>query len=235
MTFRSRMGVLPLAKIYPGVFLLGAAGQRAREVSDTAESIVAKAREEAQCRVADAKARGRKQGFDEGLASGIAAGEKETREKLEDLRRQTQEQYRKLCAEYRERERQAKDGTPRQAFELAERILDIELHHDDRAFLGLVRTAAPHLEGARQAVLWTGPLGAEAAGRYRQEIRKLLGDIPDIEIRSSGDDDGRCEIETPDGRVDAGIRTQLWRAVQALGLSETDVWESVPENPAAGS
>ena len=212
-----------MAKLIPGGSLSGPAGQPAREARKTAEDMVEKAREEARGRVADATARGRMQGFDEGLAAGTAAGDRETREKLDSLHRQTQEQYEKLCAEYRERERQAKDGTLRQAFELAGQILDIELHGDDRAYLGLVRMAAPHLEGARQAVLWAGPRGAEVAGRCREEIRKLLGDLPDLEIRLSGDDDGRCEIETPDGRVDAGIRTQLRQAVQALGLSETDI------------
>ena len=214
----------------------GSYGPDARETRGTAKGIVEKAREEAGSRLAEAAARGRNQGLEEGRAAGFAAGEKESREKLDALRRQTQEQYEKLCAEYRERGEQAKAGTLRQAFEMAGKILDLELRQDDRAFLGLIRAAAPHLEGANQAVLRMGPLGAGAAGRCRQEIRQILGNIPDVEIRSSGGDDGQCVIETPDGSVDAGVRTQLRQAARALGLSEADIRETgAAENPADGS
>lgn len=186
------------------------------------EKIVAAARREAQETCRRAAARGRQDGLKAGGEAAEAEGLRQLQARLQTLAEKTRVDGERLTADYRGQAETARKGLTEQAFRLARKIVETELHRDDSLFLGLVRTAAAHLGKPDHLVLHAGPLGMTAARHYRMELEKLFGGSDRYEVCLSGHDDGLCVIETPEGSVDAGVETQLRRAARLLGLPDPE-------------
>ena len=189
------------------------------EAVGKADEIVKKAKEDALRIIKQARAEAEESyhdAYEKGYGEGLKTAKKENYENEKILVDQLQNLMERLSSE----KQKAKDEVNAEAldfaFELAEKITDIEIDRNDKAFVNICKKAVSHVEEAKSAVLRVGPREYAIASRYGSEIKKALSGLPNLQIQLDENRTGSCVLETDTGLVDASVKAQLSRARQLI-------------------
>lgn len=176
---------------------------------DKSRIIISRVEKEAETAVAQAK----KNGFDKGYAEGYKKGYDEKSTEIENKKKpvcdgielaakRLSENYKMSCE---------KNELLEKAFELAEKIIAIELKSGEEAFYGLYRKAALHVSNTESATLKTSARGRRIAEKNMEKFKDAIDGLVNLEVTETGGD-GICILETPVGNIDTSAFVQLERA-----------------------
>ncbi len=173
-------------------------------------AIIDRAQEEALAAVSDAGRQGYTKGYEEGFQEGVS---EETQLALQE-RQPLVDELSSLCEKFAEYYPKPTDNFENmdKAFELAQKIIAMELYKNDDAFFGLYRKAALHISNVDSAVLKVGPRGLKAAEANRSKFENAIEGLGELKVVLFSDDDGLCQLETSLGNIDTSIGAQLKRA-----------------------
>ncbi|WP_052712196.1 flagellar assembly protein FliH [Domibacillus indicus] len=99
----------------------------------------------------------------------------------------------------------------------AEKILQRELENDNELFMGIVRSALKEVKNQKEVQIHVHPEKYELVISQKDEIEALFpADINCYIYPSEEAGENTCFIETANGRIDAGIDTQLQQLRKTL-------------------
>lgn len=172
--------------------------------------------DEAKTAVEKAKESGYLKGHEEGFSKGYNEALKNEEDKKEPLIKNFNELEKIFSDSYLKKSQSNGTDYIEDAFELAKKIIYIELSKNDESYLNLYKKAAVHVNSAQKVTLKVGPRGYEAAQALRPKFEGSIDGLQDLEIVSVGSDDGFCLLETPLGNVNASVDAQLKRAKKII-------------------
>jgi flagellar assembly protein FliH len=176
--------------------------------------LLERARTEAQAAVRSAKGHGFSKGFNEGLSQGYSEGIRLSLEEKQPLI-DTLSLLSQRLSEYYGKPVE-KNAYINKAFELAERVISMELAKNDDAFFGLYRKAALHISNTDTANLKVGPRGYSVVHADKKKFENTIEGLNGLKTTLTGDNDGLCLLETPLGNIDASVGAQLSRAKKII-------------------
>ncbi|MDR3552679.1 MAG: FliH/SctL family protein [Clostridia bacterium] len=177
-----------------------------------AERIVSQARAQADDIYREAYEKGLHLGEQEGLSSAILH-ERQAVGELQELCRRLEEGRQQVCDATR-------DEAVEFAFDLARKIVNVELDRNDKAFLALCLDGARHITAPSEVVLKVGPREYGMVNRYIGEIRKAIDGLGSLEIEPVENEPGCCRFETGSGIVDSGVNARLKKAKEILDVND---------------
>jgi flagellar assembly protein FliH len=176
--------------------------------------IEARAKSEAQFTVSEAKEQGISKGYENGLALGVEEAIRAEEEKKRAFFNAFLELEANIANCY---QKHLSDSEFLEvAFELAQKIINIEIEKNDDSYFCLYRKAAVHISNAEKVTLKAGPRGYQVAQSMREEFEDAIDGLERIDIVLSGNDNGLCVLETPLGNVDSSVEAQLQRAKKII-------------------
>jgi flagellar assembly protein FliH len=167
-----------------------------------------------------ARVHGYNEGFDEGLAAGMAAAEKNMAAAVEQLSRLASSILENHSGFYRAAERQVVDLS----LQIAQKVVEHEVENIPDLAVGVIRSALEEMD-ARTVVRVRVSLDDEELLRRQWASVVPLGINPErIEIQSDPRiQAGGAIIETTQGQVDAQLETKLAQLGSALWAFTADV------------
>jgi flagellar assembly protein FliH len=172
--------------------------------------MVAGARAEAKAMLDSAKKQGFAKGYDDGFRKGYREGTQAAMDERQPLNDALLEFSKRLSEYYgRPVDKYAYLGD---AFELAQRVISMELAKNDEAFFGLYKKAALHISNVDKALLKVGPRGYAVVQAEKDKFENAIEGLAELKTVLAGDDDGLCLLETSLGNIDASVAKQLSRA-----------------------
>lgn len=166
--------------------------------------------EEAQRIINKAKEQGYSQGYEEGFKKGSEDAIHSEFENKQPVIQNISAYGQKISEYYSNKS--ADIGSLEKVFELAEKIISIEIAKNGEAIYNLYNKAALHIGRAESATLKLGPHGCEYAKENSQRFKSAIDGLQKLDIVLTGEDDGFCVLETPVGNVDASVKVQMKRA-----------------------
>jgi flagellar biosynthesis/type III secretory pathway protein FliH len=185
-----------------------------KETINKSKFIETRAKAEARTVVENAKRQGLAEGHQEGFKCGYDEAvrcEIDKKRNIFNAVATCSQQYSDCC-----RSRAVDSEALEAAFELARKIIEIELEENDDAYFKLYQKAALHISSSPKATLKTGPRGSKAAKAMNGKFEDAIDGLERLEVVLSGEDDGLCILETPFGSVDASVTAQLERAKRII-------------------
>ncbi|WP_061912718.1 flagellar assembly protein FliH [Geobacillus sp. FSL W8-0032] len=155
----------------------------------------------------------RAQGYEDGYAAGHAAALSEHREWVEQARRAAE----RANSEFYARIEATAETMLEVALKAAERILGAALENDRNAFLPLVLQALQEVRRQTEVAVYVHPHCYEMVTEQQERLKSVFPQRVDLFIYP--DDtlpEYGCLVETPFGRIDASVDTQLERLREAL-------------------
>ncbi|WP_184317373.1 flagellar assembly protein FliH [Geobacillus subterraneus] len=155
----------------------------------------------------------RAQGYEDGYAAGRDEALSEHREWVEQARRLAE----RANDEFYARLESAAETMLEVALKAAERIIGVTLENDRGSFLPLVRQVLQEVRRQTEVAVYVHPHCYETVASQQEMLRSVfphhvdLFIYPDDTLPEYG-----CLVETPFGRVDASVDTQLERLREAL-------------------
>ncbi|NNU86014.1 flagellar assembly protein FliH [Geobacillus sp. MR] len=155
----------------------------------------------------------RTQGYEDGYAAGRDEALSEHREWIEQARRVAE----RANDEFYARLESATDMMLEVALKAAERIIGVTLENDRNAFLPLVRQVLQEVRRQTEVIVYVHPHCYEAVIGQQELLKSVfphhveLFVYPDDALPEYG-----CLVETPFGRIDASVDTQLEQLREAL-------------------
>lgn len=178
--------------------------------------------EEAQGEIEEAKEKasqeGRREGFEAGKAEGRREAESDMAEAIKKANAQAEKTMHDAQLARRSYLEQAEDDVTSLAMQIVEKILPQHFIDVPQVVLPEVQRALEKVKDQKEIIIHVAPQSYDIVLLARDELRsKLSGAGADLTVKS--DDSlvpGDCVIETPDGNVDARLKTQLSLIRQAL-------------------
>lgn len=162
----------------------------------------------------------RKQGFIQGQAEGREQGYQEYQETIRFAR----DVVTAAKKDYQEKIDSSEKTILDLAIKIAEKILGMQLAEREQSFLALVKRALKEVHQYREIQLMVAPSRYEFILAHKRELAAIFPKETDIYIYPDEElTDESCIIESPGGRMDASISSQLAEARRQLQeLLESD-------------
>lgn len=188
--------------------------QQARE---QAENLLLEAKERAKVIEEAAKQDGYRDGYKDGYQSGKQEAERELgaliRAQSEDAKRV----FEKLEAYKQDLYQDLMDNVLRLSFDIAEKIINVNLERDDLIYKEIAKRAISALESSSKVTLRVSPSEYDRFfGEGGQWLSDELGGLPLEVVCDPLMEQGGCIAESDDGVVNAGVRDQLQKIGRAL-------------------
>ncbi|OES43614.1 flagellar assembly protein FliH [Domibacillus iocasae] len=153
------------------------------------------------------------QAFQQGAQEGREAGYQETRALIDEARSIVNSSK----VEYEKNVERSERTIVELAIICAEKILRSELQKDDESFIGIVRSALKEVRNQKEVQIHVHPGRYELVISQKDEIEALFpSEINCYIFPNEEADENTCFIETSNGRIDAGIDTQLHQLRKTL-------------------
>lgn len=188
-----------------------------KHTADQSRQFVDRAQSESKTTVAKARERGFKKGYDEGYPQGHSEGTEISLDERQPLVEELLQLSQRLTGYYGHNDKFEYLGD---AFELAQRIISIQLAKNDDAYFSLYRKAALHISNVDKATLKAGPRGYAAAQANKSKFEGAIEGLCELNTKLEGNDDGLCVLETSLGNINASVGVQLDRAKKIILPSE---------------
>lgn len=182
-----------------------------------ADRMIANAQSDAKTRVDTAREKGHAEGFNRGFKSGFQNGRDQIMNQLEKITTDISS-YLDQIKEVLENKSDDKNHYAELAFQLAQKIVAIEIKRNDEAFTSLYMMAASHFGETESIELKAGPRGCEVAEKNRKRFEAAIRGLKNLKITQSSKDDGTCILATSSGEADASVKTQFEHARKIVGL-----------------
>ncbi|MCA0983330.1 flagellar assembly protein FliH [Halobacillus yeomjeoni] len=198
--------------------------QEAQEIMDQADGELEQAREAAEKMLAEAEDQiknarqnweeerqnlvkeAKEEGYVAGLQQGKDQGYEEYLEKLSqanDIIGQAKEEHRSIV-------NASQESIAEIALRCAEKILAMQIQEDPQSFFSLVKKATKEVQDQPDVTIYVHPDQFETVNIQREELKMVTDTKTDVSILVKEDlRPMSCIIESPFGRVDAGIDSQL--------------------------
>lgn len=172
--------------------------------------IISKVEEEAKSQIDDASKKGFDKGYGEGYSKGLSEGRTIPVENLRPIADELKQLKEKIpeCYNVETPKRELLD----KAFELAQKIISIEIETNNEAFFGLYQKAAQHISNVDKATI-------KASGKNCREIEKNIDKYKNaidglnfIDTVELDCDDDYCVLETSLGTIETTASVQFERA-----------------------
>jgi flagellar assembly protein FliH len=182
-----------------------------------AEQLIVKARERAKEIEETAKKEGYKDGYRDGFQEGKKAAEREMdaliRAQTEDARCV----FEKLEAYKQDLYQDLLDNVLRLSFDIAEKIININLERDDLIYREIAKKAILALESSTKVTLRVSSSEYDRFfGEGGQWLSNEVGGLPLEVVCDPLMEPGGCIAESEDGIVNAGVQDQLQKLSRAL-------------------
>ncbi len=177
------------------------------------EAILQKAREEAEAIKKNAYIQGEKLGYEAGLTKGMEEGLKEGRQSIDEeqhrMLRSCKHLYESILRKRQQLVDEASEEMLELSYEIAEKILCIEIERNDKLIIEVFRQAVGALMSKQKISVRLNPVDAEQLQNAKEPLVDELG-IEGLSIIADEKlDRMSCVVKTPNETVDASINTQL--------------------------
>lgn len=170
-------------------------------------------KEEVERQYQEAVAAGEKQGYETGYEAGYEAG-------LQALSAEivkAQQMIEKSKEDYERRLEKSEPVMIQLAMKVAKKIIGETLDAHDEAWLHLVREAVKEVQGQQEIKIYVHPNWYEQTLHHQAEIEEIALHTGDVYIFPSHDvTENGCFIETPFGRIEASVDSQLLEVKRIL-------------------
>lgn len=178
------------------------------EARNKAQEIINSAEEQLKSRLVDGYKHGHEQGYQEGLAEARL----EALSRYEEIKKALQSVYelrQKIITDVEE-------DLKKLSISIAERIITKQLAMEPEIIFDIVKEACGQFRQAEQITIFVNPDDGYILRQRKSEFQEILGDYCRIYIIDDGGlSQGSCIIESENGLIDAGLKTQL----EKLGLA----------------
>ena len=188
------------------------------EAEEERDRLLAEAKEQVQQECEQARTRG----YEEGLAAGREAGEAAVREEMAELIRRTNAQAEKTLRDAHDAIRDYVVNAEQDIISIAmtavERVLPQHFIDVPQMVLPVVRDAILRVKDQKEIIIHVPPDSYDFVLMARDELRGILT-AGDTNLTISSDEGlkpGDCLVETPNGSVDARLRTQIEQLKKAV-------------------
>lgn len=153
----------------------------------------------------------------EGYEAGFAQGKEEALHRYQELINEAKRIVETANGQFYEQIEAANETILLIGLKVAERILGEKLAENGEHFLSLVKRAMKEVREQSEVKIYVHPLYYEMLVQQKDELKAVFNqptDIfiyPDEQLQENG-----CMIETPFGRIDASVDTQLQQIKQQL-------------------
>lgn len=152
-------------------------------------------------------------GYNEGFQKGLQEGQKQYEAFIQEAR----DIVAASKNDYYQRLEEAEPVIVRLAMKVAGKIISANLNNDSEHWLAVVKDVINEIREQDQVKLYIHPNWYEVTLSHKEELSLLLPNCeqlyiyPDVHLEENG-----CVIETPYGRIDASVDSQLLEVKQAL-------------------
>ena len=182
--------------------LLRQAEQEAQQIQENAQRSNEQAHE-------DAKATGFQQGYEDGLTKAES--------EYSSIIQEANEVVERTKADYRKKLADAEEDILMLSVKIAEKIINRTFEEDDDAFIQLVKDSILEVSEQPEVHLYVHPSAYEQVSNHRIDLESILSGKGQLSIYSNQDlSVNACMIESPFGKIDASLDTQLNRIKEGL-------------------
>ncbi|REK55226.1 MAG: flagellar assembly protein FliH [Geobacillus sp.] len=155
----------------------------------------------------------REEGYKNGFEQGKAEALHHCRELIEQARQITET----ANAQFYEQINASAETILRIGIKVAERIIGEKLAENHDHFLSLVKRALKEVREQSEVTIYVHPASYETVVRRKEELKALFHHEADVFIHPDEQlEEHGCIIETPFGRIDASVDTQLEQIKEKL-------------------
>ncbi|MBA2873993.1 flagellar assembly protein FliH [Anoxybacillus caldiproteolyticus] len=154
---------------------------------------------------------------EEGYKSGFAQGKEEALNHYRELIHEAQRVVEAANEQFYKQVEAADETILLIGLKVAERIIGEKFAENDVHFLSLVKRAIKEVRDQSEVKIYVHPLYYEMVVQQKDELRSIFNQevdmfiYPDEQLEENG-----CMIETPFGRIDASVDTQLQKIKEKL-------------------
>ncbi|MDE8563117.1 flagellar assembly protein FliH [Anoxybacillus rupiensis] len=153
----------------------------------------------------------------EGYEAGYSQGKNEALHAFQELMNEARNIVQTTNQQFYEQIESSKETILLIGLKVAERILGEKLAENHDSFLHLVQRAIKEVREQSEVKLYVHPLHYQTLVQQKDELRAIFSQPVDIFIYPDERlAEGGCMIETPFGRIDASVDTQLQQIKQKL-------------------
>lgn len=165
--------------------------------------------------------RARQEGFERGFAEGREAASVDAREKLSREAAPLADVLRAAAAAVGEKRAELAVAAERElvrlAVRIAEKVVKAEVESGSRVAIENLRRAVALAARRREVRVRLNPADLEAVEKFLPELRRELVDLGDVKLEADpAVERGGAVVVTPEGTVDADLRTQLLEIERGL-------------------
>ncbi len=195
--------------------LLAAAQDEVAMILEDARNEAARIRQECEKECEILLAQSQEKGYSEGM-------EKAGEEVADILGRAQADANATIAAAYDERDKILEKTEPQVlslSFDIAEKILQIELNRNDTAFMSLIQNALASIKAEKRVILHVNPADYVRFFKSREvTIHTSNGPVSAEVYNDPNSDSYACLIDTESGMVDAGVDAQISQIRHGFGL-----------------
>lgn len=185
-----------------------------REIENEAERILEEARSEAE--------EIRKAAWNQGYEEGRNTAGSEVTDYIKEQKNEARSIFASLEKYKQELFGDLEDSVLTLSFDIAEKIINIQLKKDDKLYIGIVKKAIENLKGAEKFVLRVGRAEYEKFFKEgAQWLRDETGCIPFEVVCDPQMGEGGCILESDDRILNAGVQLQLSKIRHLLQETKT--------------
>lgn len=154
---------------------------------------------------------------EEGFQVGWKEGEKQGYAEYQSYIQEAQKVIKAAKADYQSYLESSEKMILELALKVASKIVAMEIQDDQEAFLSLVKKAVKEVKNFSETQIHVHPNQYEFLLSKKEELLAIFTHDTNLVIYPDSDlTEGSCLIESPSGRIDAGIDTQLSEIKNAL-------------------
>jgi flagellar assembly protein FliH len=154
---------------------------------------------------------------EEGYHAGFAKGRQEALEHYDELIAKARHITELANVQFYEQINASTETILRLGMKVAERIIGEALGKDPNYFLTLVKRVLKEVREQTEVTIYVHPLSYEIVARQKEELKSLFPHEVDIFIHPDNElEEYGCLVETPFGRIDASVDTQLAQIKEKL-------------------
>lgn len=154
---------------------------------------------------------------EEGYKDGFQQGKEEALHRYRELIEQARKITETANAQFYEQINASAETILRIGIKVAERIIGEKLGENHDHFLSLVKRAIKEVREQTEVTVYVHPLSYETIARRKEELKALFHHEADVFIHPDEQlEEHGCIIETPFGRIDASVDTQLEQIKEKL-------------------
>jgi flagellar assembly protein FliH len=154
---------------------------------------------------------------EEGYRAGFEKGREEALEHYDELIAKARHITELANVQFYEQINASAETILRIGMKAAERIIGEALEKDQNYFLSLVKRVLKEVREQTEVTVYVHPLSYEIVARQKEELKSLFPHEVDLFIHPDDKlQEHACIIETPFGRIDASVDTQLAQIKEKL-------------------